>query len=233
MTTSQTNKKIPAGLPGRKGIGAFEKARHSGAVLLRLSQYLGRQKGTLSVIGLLLLLNTGSTLAGAYLLRPIVNNYILPGNVSGLLKMTGWLVLIYVAGFLAGFIMNKLMIVVAQKIVQSMRVDLFTRLQTLPLRYFDTHSHGDIMSTFTNDMDNVSDSLNNSITQLLTSSVTLLGTITFMLYISPTLTLVTLTVIPLMLLVSSRIIKKKQGVFFRPTGRTWKIKWIRRRNNYW
>ena len=200
-------------MPGRKGIGAFEKAQHSGAVLLRLGKYFGRQKKTLSFIGFLLLVNTGSTLAGAYLLRPVINNYILTRNVSGLFRMIGWLLLIYVAGFIAGFILNRLMIVVAQKTVQSMRVDLFNRLQTLPLRYFDTHSHGDIMSTFTNDMDNVSDSLNSSITQLLTSTVTLLGTITFMLYISPTLTLVTLTLVPLMLLLASRIIKKSKGYF--------------------
>jgi ATP-binding cassette subfamily B protein len=123
------------------------------------------------------------------------------------------LFIIYVTGFIAGFILNRLMIVVAQKTVYIIRAELFGKLQALPLRFFDTNNHGDLMSRFTNDMDNVSDSLNSSVTQLITSTMTLIGIFTLMMYISPLLTLVTLIVVPLMLYVASRIIKKSKNYF--------------------
>jgi ATP-binding cassette subfamily B multidrug efflux pump len=102
---------------------------------------------------------------------------------------------------------------VAQKIVNNIRKDLFSKIQTLPLRFFDSHSHGELMSRFTNDVDNISDSLNTSVTQLISSVLTLSGIFIMMLYISPLLTLVTMIVLPLMLWIASRIIKKSRNFF--------------------
>lgn len=105
------------------------------------------------------------------------------------------------------------MIRVAQVTVSAIRTDVFSKLQTLPVRFFDRNSQGDIMSRFTNDVDNVSDSLNTSVLQLFTSAVTLSGIFLLMVYISPVLALVTLTIVPLMLWVASQIIKRSK-VFF-------------------
>jgi ATP-binding cassette subfamily B multidrug efflux pump len=210
---NQNKKWTPGGLPGRRNSISSEKPKNSKWVTIRLWKYLSRQKAMLFLIVILLVINTGSTITGSYLLRPIINKYIIPRNIPGLLSMIVLLFIIYVTGFIAGFILNRLMIVVAQKTVYIIRAELFSKLQALPLRFFDTNNHGDLMSRFTNDMDNVSDSLNNSVTQLIASTMTLIGIFTLMIYISPLLTLVTLIVVPLMLFVASRIIKKSKNYF--------------------
>ena len=105
------------------------------------------------------------------------------------------------------------MIVVAQQTVSVIRAELFSKLQSLPLKFFDTNSHGELMSRFTNDMDNVSDSLNTSVLQLFTSTLTLVGIFILMVYISPLLTLVTLIIVPLMLWIASVIIKRSKDYF--------------------
>jgi ATP-binding cassette subfamily B multidrug efflux pump len=200
----------PSGLPGRRGQIAVEKPKDSGQVIRRLWAYLRRHSGKLLVVFLLVLLNTAATVGGSYLLRPIINQYILPHNWPGLIHMLILLLGIYLAGAIAAALQSRLMVVVAQRTVSEIRADLFGRLQSLPLRFYDTHGHGDLMSRFTNDMDNVSDSLNNSVTQLFSSAITLTGILVLMLYISPLLTLVTLVIVPLMLWVATLIIKRSR-----------------------
>jgi len=201
------------GGPSRHGRVATEKPKNTRAVIWRLLKYLGKEKLWMFIVVALLLVNIATTLAGSYLLRPIINNYIIPHNVSGLMKMVAVLLLIYLIGTIATVFQNRLMINVAQKIVNNIRKDLFSKIQTLPLRFFDSHSHGELMSRFTNDVDNISDSLNTSVTQLISSVLTLSGIFIMMLYISPLLTLVTMIVLPLMLWIASRIIKKSRNFF--------------------
>lgn len=213
MSDTTNIKSIPAGLPGRRGKIFVEKPKNSRQVILRLWKYLSRQKILLLIIVVLLLINTGTTLMGSYLLRPIINKYILPHNIPGLIKMIILLLGIYLFGAIAAIFQNRLMIIVAQKTISIIRVDLFSRIQSLPLKFFDSHNHGEIMSRFTNDVDNISDSLNTSVTQFLTSAITLSGIFVMMIYISPMLTLVTLVIVPLMLLVASQIIKRSKTFF--------------------
>jgi len=209
-----TNTKLtPVGLPGRRSGISVEKPKNSMQVIVRLWKYLSRQKMLLLIVLLLLLINTGATLAGSYLLRPIINKYIIPHNIPGLVKMIFLLLSVYIMGSVAFIWQNRLMIVVAQKTVNIIRADLFSKLQSLPIKFFDSNSHGDLMSRFTNDIDNVSDSLNTSVLQLFTSTITLVGIFILMIYISPLLTLVTLFVVPLMLWVAGRIIKKSKNFF--------------------
>jgi ATP-binding cassette subfamily B protein len=203
----------PSGLPGRRGHIFVEKPKNAAQVILRLWHYLSRQRGLLFLIFFLLLINIATTLLGSYLLRPMINNYIIPRNIPGLIRMVLLLLAIYGIGAIAGIWLNRLMIFVAQQTIQLIRADLFSKLQSLPLKFFDTNNHGDLMSRFTNDVDNVSDSLNTSVLQLLTSAITLLGIFALMLYISPLLTLVTLVIVPLMLLVAAKIINKSKGFF--------------------
>jgi ATP-binding cassette subfamily B multidrug efflux pump len=203
----------PAGLPGRRGHISVEKPKNAKRVILRLWKYLRRQKSLLLLIFALLLINIASTLLGSYLLRPIINHYIIPHNVPGLIRMIIVLLGVYLIGAIAGIWLNRLMIVVAQKTISVLRADLFSKLQSLPLKFFDSNNHGDLMSRFTNDVDNVSDSLNTSVLQLFTSTITLLGIMALMIYISPLLTLVTLIIVPFMLWVASAIIKKSKGYF--------------------
>lgn len=203
----------PAGLPGKRGHISVEKPKDSWRVILRLWQYLSQQRVLLFLILFLLLINIASTLFGSYLLRPIINHYIIPHNIPGLIRMIALLSGIYVVGAIAGIWLNRLMIVVAQKTISTIRSELFSKLQTLPLKFFDSTNHGELMSRFTNDVDNVSDSLNTSVLQLFTSTITLAGILALMIYISPLLTMVTLIIVPLMLWVASAIIKKSKGFF--------------------
>ena len=202
-----------SGLPGRRSRIAVEKPKNSKKVIFRLWQYLMKEKLLLMFIALLLLINTGATLTGSYLLRPIINNYILPHNIPGLIRMIFLLLGIYLLGSVAAIWQNRMMISVAQKTVSVIRSDLFSKLQALPLRFFDRNNHGELMSRFTNDVDNVSDSLNTSILQLFSSTITLTGILSLMLYISPMLTLVTILIVPLMLWVATSIIKKSKNYF--------------------
>lgn len=207
------NKLSISGLPGRHGGISAEKPKNSGQAILRLWKYLSKQKILILVILVLLLINIATTLTGSYLLRPIINKYIIPHNVPGLIDMVFLLLGIYTIGAIAGIFQNRLMIIVAQKTVNMIRADLFNKLQSLPLKFFDTHNHGDLMSRFTNDVDNISDLLNTSVLQLFTSGITLAGIFMLMIYISPLLTLVTLVIVPVMLWVAALIIKKSK-VFF-------------------
>jgi ATP-binding cassette, subfamily B, multidrug efflux pump len=213
MTEPANTKLTPSGLPGRRGNIGIEKPKNSKQVILRMWNYLKRQKILLLVILLLLLINTAATLMGSYLLRPIINHYIIPHNVPGLIRMMILLLVIYILGALAAIWQNRLMITVAQNTVSAIRTDLFSKLQSLALKFFDGNSHGELMSRFTNDMDNISDALNTSILQLFTSSITLTGIFFLMIYISPLLTLVTLIIVPFMLWVAARIIKKSKNFF--------------------
>src|SRR5580698_6148755 len=213
MTEPTRIKSIPAGLPGKHGGISVEKPKNSKQVILRLWKYLRQQKILLLIIIALLLINTATTLMGSYLLRPIINKYILPHNIPGLIKMIILLSGIYLFGAIAAIFQNRLMIIVAQKTISIIRVDLFIRIQSLPLKFFDSHNHGELMSRFTNDVDNISDSLNTSVTQFLTSAITLSGIFVMMIYISPMLTLVTLVIVPLMLFVAAQIIKRSKTFF--------------------
>lgn len=213
MSEPLNTKLTPSGLPGRRGRVSIEKPKNSKQVLIRLWKYASRQKLLLLIVLFLLMLNTTATLAGSYLLRPIINKYIISHNLPGLIKMIILLLIIYIAGSLAAIWQNRLMITVAQKTVSHIRTDLFSKLQSLPIRFFDINSHGDLMSRFTNDIDNVSDALNTSVMQLFTSTITLTGILFLMIYISPLLTLVTLIIVPLMLWIASQIIKKSKNFF--------------------
>lgn len=213
MSTSGNTKLAPAGLPGRRGAVSVEKPKDSRQVIGRLWGYLKVQQSALILAGLLLLISTGATITGSYLLRPIINNYIIPHDINGLIKMIVLLLAVYVLGSVASVWQNRLMISIAQKTVYNIRADLFRHLQSLPIRFFDTRSHGELMSRLTNDVDTVSDALNTSISQLFTSAITLTGIFTLMLYISPLLSVVTLVVVPFMLWVAGRIIKKSKLFF--------------------
>ncbi|MDR3716421.1 MAG: ABC transporter ATP-binding protein [Puia sp.] len=213
MSEAVHTKLTPGGLPGRRGAVSVEKPQEAGKTIRRLWGYLRRQGALLALVLLMVLLNTGANLTCSYLLRPIINDTILPRDLAGLVKMVLLLLGIYCAGSVAAILQARWMVVVAQRTVSGLRTDLFAHLQSLPIRFFDRQNHGDLMSRFTNDMDNVSETLNDSITQLFSSSITLAGTFILMCWISPLLTLITLVVVPLMLWLASRIIRKSKRFF--------------------
>lgn len=180
---------------------------------IRLWDYLKGQKGLLFLVVILLLLSSAATIISSYLLRPIINDYIIPGDVPGLLRMSFVLLAVYAIGALTAVWNKRVMITVGQNAIAHLRNDLFAKLQSLPVRYFDGESHGDVMSRFTNDVDTISTFLNTSITQFITSLLTLVGVFFMMLYISPLLTLFTLGMVALMLWTASFIVRQSRTYF--------------------
>lgn len=181
--------------------------------LIRLAAYLVCDRMLLVVIGVLIVVSIAANLGGSYLLRPIINEYILPGDFAGLVRMLGILVVIYLVGIVAVYVEYRLLNKIGQQTVARMRADLFRKMEYLPVGYFDMHQHGDLMSRFTNDMDRISDALTDSLSDMLSSALTVVGIFCLMLVISPILTLVTLVTVPLMFLGARGIVRKSRKYF--------------------
>ena len=163
-----------------------------------LTHYLGGHKWMFLLVALLVLISTGANILGTYLLKPVINRFILPGDVKGLLTAVAGMGILYLCGVAATFGYNQLMVMTAQKVIKEIRHDLFAHVQKLPLKYFDAHTHGELMSRFTNDVDTVQEAMNSSFAMLIQSFLMLVGTISMMLVLSVRLTLIVVVFLLLM-----------------------------------
>ena len=160
--------------------------------LRTLLHYMGNHRFLLLAVAVLVSLSALANLLGTYMLKPIVNDYIIPRDVNGLIHAVALTACIYGAGVLSAYGYTQIMVVVAQKIVCEIREDLFHRMQSLPLRYFDTNPNGDTMSRFTNDVDTISDALNNSFAMMVQSFIQIAGTLTLIFILNWQLSLIVL-----------------------------------------
>ena len=163
-----------------------------------LMHNLGGHKWMFLLVALLVLISTGANILGTYLLKPVINRFILPGDVKGLLTAVVGMGILYLCGVAATFGYNQLMVMTAQKVIKEIRHDLFAHVQKLPLKYFDAHTHGELMSRFTNDVDTVQEAMNSSFAMLIQSFLMLVGTISMMLVLSVRLTLIVVVFLLLM-----------------------------------
>lgn len=154
-----------------------KKPKNMKKTMRNFLHYLGNHKFSLLVVGLLVIFSACANLYGTYLVSPIIDQYILPKDDSGLLQAVVFMALMYASGALCTAVYKQLMTHTAQKIVKEIRRDLFATMQKLPLRFFDSHSHGDIMSHFTNDLDTVQDAMNNCFDNLIQSFTMIVGTL--------------------------------------------------------
>lgn len=196
---------MPPRRPGGPGHGprshGYQRPQDLRGTVKKLLHYVGRYKGLLVLVAICLLLSSVGSVASSYFLKPAINNYILPGDFAGLLKLLVLMGLVFVLSALCSYVYSRIMVRVSQRTVAALRQDLFDKLQGLPLRYFDTHQSGDLMSRFTNDIDTVSEMINNSFANVLSNSLTFLCTIGMLLYLNWALTLITFAFLGLMLLV--------------------------------
>ena len=190
----------PGGPGPRGGRGMGGKPKDAGKTVARLLGYLSPYKINLVFVLLFMLIRTGTSLAGSYMLRPIINNYIAVGKYEGFFYALLVLGLVYVCGCLATYAQNKIMLHVTQNAIEKLRNDLFFKLEGLPVRYFDSNTTGDIMSRFTNDVDNISTMLDNSVVSTISGVIQLVGTVVMMVYTNIWLTLITVAFTPLFLL---------------------------------
>ncbi len=158
-----------------------KKPKDLGYTVRTLLSYMGRHRLLLLAVAVLVSVSALANLLGTYMIRPIVNRLV-SGDLQDLAAGVAVTAAIYLVGALCAFGYTQTMVKAAQKVLFDIRRDLFAHLQTLPLRFFDTRRHGDIMSYFTNDVDTISDALNNSFAMLIQSFIQVAGTLT-MLYL--------------------------------------------------
>jgi len=189
------------------------KAKNVKGTLKRLWSYLSLKKGSLIMALFFVALSSALALVGPLLIGIAIDNYIIPKNFRGLMGMSLLMLAVYVLGALSTWLQNYIMIGVVQGTVKEIRKELFDKLQSLPLSFFDTRPHGDLMSRLTNDVENISSTLNTSVTQMFSSLITFIGAIIMMLYLSPLLTLLTMIIIPVMLFFTGKISKRTRKFF--------------------
>ena len=229
----------PAGGPPMGGPGHGPGGRHARAMggkpketkqtINRLLGYLGKDKKHVIIALVCVVISSLSTLAGSYMLSPIINGitetYDKASKAAGDagviinegLKTLGLGILlmlaIYGIGVISMYLQQRIMIGVSQRALKTLRKDLFDHIQTLPVRYFDTNATGDIMSRFTNDVDVVGEMLNNTVIQLIQGFISIVGTVSIMLYMNVWLALLTILLVPLMLKAGGSIAKRSSKYY--------------------
>lgn len=198
---------IPQGHVGQGGGprgGAAVRARAMGGAkpkktqdtIKRLLKYLGKHKAMLILAIFLVILRSVSNIAGSYMLRPIINNYIAAGRLEGFLYALLLLLGIYLVCIVTEFFQRRAMLIVSRSAIEDLRNDLFSKVQKLPVRFYDSNSKGEIMSRFSNDVDNVGVMLDTSIMSVILGSISIVGTLSMMIYTNVWLSLVTVAFVP-------------------------------------
>lgn len=206
--------------PPNSGPGRKPKAKPKDwpRTLKRIWGYLSHNKGLLVLVLFLVVVSSGLGLLGPFLIGMAIDQYIVTHDDSGLIWLLAGLILIYILHSASLWFQNYWMIGIAQKTVYTMRTKLFRHLHQLPIPFFDKRQHGELMSRVTNDMENVSSTLNSSVIQIFSSVLTLVGIVSVMVWLSPLLTLITLLVIPLMYF-GLRWITNRTGKIFKQQQR--------------
>ena len=189
--------------PGRHGHGGhgFQRPKDMKGTFKKLMRYVGRYKGSLVLVAVCLIVSSVASVATSYMLKPLLNNYIIPGDFPGLFRMLLLMGGLFALSSLCSYAYARIMVHVAQHTVAALRQDLFDRLQELPIRYYDQHQSGDLMSRFTNDIDTVSEMLNSSFASIISNVLTFVGTVVMMIVLNPWLTLITFLFLGLMAVV--------------------------------
>src|SRR5690625_2756924 len=191
-----------------------EKARNTTGTIRRIWTYLSKEKVKLTFVVLMVLISSSLSLLGPYMVGRAIDQYIDLKQITGLATLLIWLVFIYFSNSLAIFLQNFWMIEISQNTVYTLRAELFHQFHRLSISYFDKNQHGELMSRVTNDIDNINNTLNQSVIQIFSSILTLVGTVTVMLILSPLLTVITMTIIPVMFL-AMRWITKRTGPLYK------------------
>ena len=231
MSESQNTMKKPSpGMRGGRGSGhamgmPVEKAKNFKGTLKRLLKYLKPRKIRLILVVILAILSTIFSIVSPKIMgkatTKLAEGFIMklkgvPGaaiDFKYILNILIILAVLYFISFVFGYMMQYIMASVAQKTVYELRQEVSEKLTRLPLKYYDSYTHGEILSRVTNDVDNISNTLQQSITQLITSIVTIIGVIIMMFSISPVMTLIIFVTLPLSVFVTKGVAKKSQQYF--------------------
>jgi len=190
-----------------------QKSKNPRGTLRRLWVYLQCQRLILIFTALIVIVTSILDLLGPYLMGLAIDTYISKSDLPGLARLLGWMVAAYILASAGTWLQTYLMAGVAQRAVRDMRTDLFARLQTLPLRFFDQRAHGDIMSRLTNDVENISNILATNASQLIANVLGLVGVVIIMFILNVPLAIVSLVVMPLTFFITRAIAKRTRAGF--------------------
>ncbi|WP_156851298.1 ABC transporter ATP-binding protein [Planococcus donghaensis] len=190
-----------------------ERAQNWKSTLLKIWKLVDEQRLLLIVVLALVFVSSAMALLGPYLIGFIIDEYIVPQSFNGMGTVVLWLIVVYIAHSVSLYLQNFWMVGIAQQVIYRLRTRLFSHLQRLPVTFFDKRQHGELMSRMTNDIENVSSTLNTSFIQVFSSILTLTGTAIVMVMLSPLLTLLTLIIIPLMYVSIQWITKRTSKLY--------------------
>jgi len=193
--------------PGR-GHGPAAKAKNQKATLKRIWSYLKKQRISIISVIFLVVITSILNILGPFMIGYIIDHYILPLDIKGTVRMGLLLAAIFISSSLFTWLQTFIMIRASLKTIQNLRLELFEKLQSLPIPFFDQKQQGDLMSRMTNDIDNLNFALSQSVIQIISSILSLVGTAIAMLYLNWILAIVTLLVIPLIVFATKQIIKR-------------------------
>jgi ATP-binding cassette subfamily B protein len=201
--------------PGPRQFGKVEKAKDRRGTIRRLWGYLKHQRNALILTAAMVVVTTALNVLGPYLLGLAIDGYVLTHNLPGLAWICGLMLAAYALNSLLTWLQSYVMAGAAQRTIRDLRADLFEKLQSLPLRFFDQRAHGDLMSRLTNDIENVNQVLADGIVQIVSGILTMIGVAVAMLVINPFLALVSILSITLMTLVLNLWVAPRTRAGFR------------------
>jgi len=217
MSASSSKEGTPRRGPELRGpAGAHprtEKPKNTGKTVLRLLSTLSKSLPSLIAAVLLMAVSAFAGILGTFYLKPLINGLVQGAALSGLARSLAVMAAVYGAGALSSYLGSRLMVGIAQNTSNRIRATLFNHLQDLPLSYFDAHTHGELMSRFTNDVDNVNLALEQSLSQAIISLITIAGAFVMMLVLSPVLTLSVVLMLAVMLFVVKTVGSKSSAHF--------------------
>lgn len=203
-------------MPGPHGApnGGYAKPKNAKKTVNKMLEYIGKSKYLLVLVSFTVIASTVCSVLASARLQPIIDKAIYPHfDKAELIKQLIILAVFYITASVLSFAQSKIMVNIAYKTSNTIRKDLFNHLQSLPLRYFDSKTHGEIMSRFTNDVDNMQMMLEQSIVQLVSSIFTIIGIVVMMIYFNWRLFLIMIVFLALMIFVASTIGKKTRKYF--------------------
>ena len=217
---AEENAKVFKGGPGRRPMGKRPKVDHPGKLLRRLLAYILKNYAPHCVLVLIgIFISVLANVQGTMFMQTLIDDYILPllgsdnpdfsGLLHAIIRVGGF----YAVGIVSTFVYNRILVNVSQGTLKRLRDDLFTHMESLPIRYFDTHSHGNIMSIYTNDIDTLRQMISQSIPQLFSSAIMIVSVFVSMIMLNIPLTVLTVLMIFLMLQVTKRISAKSSKYF--------------------
>lgn len=180
-------------MPPKKG---FQKPKNAKGTIKRIIKYMGKYKVLWPVVFICVLINSLTGVVGAYLIKPALNNYIIPmigsqnPDLSNFARLLIMVLAMFLVGVIASYCNSRLMLYISTNLLYNIRCDLFEHLEKLPVKFYDTRTHGELMSRFTNDTDTLREMMSQTIPQLFSSSLTVISVFVMMIILSPMLTLV-------------------------------------------